>query len=39
MTPGALSAVLGWPGNRDCYLMHRMESDGWHGKFRHALTL
>ena len=20
---------LGWPGNRDCYLMHKMQSGGW----------
>ena len=25
----ASSSVLGWPGNGDCYLMHRMQSDGW----------
>ena len=25
----ASSAALGWPGDGDCYLMHRMQSGGW----------
>ena len=25
----ASSAVLGWPGDGDCYLMRRMQSGGW----------
>ena len=25
----ASSAVLGWPGDRNCYIMHRMQSGGW----------
>ena len=24
------SAALGWPGDGDCYLTHRMQSGGWH---------
>ena len=38
------SAGLGWPGNdRDCYLMHRMQSGGWSleasWKHRHSVQL
>ena len=25
----ASSAVLGWPGDGDCHIMHRMQSGGW----------
>ena len=36
----ASSAALGWPGDGDCYLMHKMQSGGWpypKGQYRSSL--